>query len=94
MVRKSSAITGADALRSRTIGRVSGSEVIYPEGSPAQGLFAVLDGAVHFEKLDRAGHRVLLHVAPPGFWFGEIATGGGATTMVTARRYRHARERR
>jgi CRP/FNR family transcriptional regulator, cyclic AMP receptor protein len=62
-------------------------EVIYPEGSPAQGLFAVLDGAVHFEKLDRAGHRVLLHVAPPGFWFGEIATGGGERTMVTARCY-------
>ena len=62
-------------------------EVIYPEGSPAQGLFAVLDGAVHFERLDRAGHRVLLHVAPPGFWFGEIATGGGERTMVTARCY-------
>jgi CRP-like cAMP-binding protein len=28
-----------------------------------------------------------LHVAPPGFWFGEIATGGGERTAVTARCY-------
>lgn len=64
-------------------------EVIYPEGSSAQGLFAVVNGAVHFEKLDRAGNRVLLHVSPPGFWFGEIATGGGQQTMVSARCFTH-----
>jgi CRP-like cAMP-binding protein len=62
-------------------------ETIYAEGSPAQGLFALVEGAVHFEKLDRSGHRVLLHVGPPGFWFGEIAAGGGLRTMVTARAY-------
>lgn len=62
-------------------------ETIYAEESPAQGLFALIEGAVHFEKLDRSGHRVLLHVGAPGFWFGEIAAGGGLRTMVTARAY-------
>ena len=35
-------------------------ETIYAEESPAQGLFALVEGAVHFEKMDRSGHRVLL----------------------------------
>ena len=62
-------------------------ETIYAEELPAQGLFALVEGAVHFEKMDRSGHRVLLHVGAPGFWFGEIAAGGGLRTMVAARAY-------
>jgi CRP/FNR family transcriptional regulator len=62
-------------------------ETIYSEGMPAQGLFAILSGAVHLEKADEAGGRVLLHVASPGFWFGEVAVGGGLRTMVTATAY-------
>jgi CRP-like cAMP-binding protein len=37
---------------------------------------------VHFEKRDKSGRRVLLHVAPPGYWFGEIASAGGVSTAV------------
>lgn len=62
-------------------------ETIYSEGMSAQGLFAIVSGAVHLEKADEAGDRVLLHVASPGFWFGEIAVGGGMRTMVTATAY-------
>ena len=62
-------------------------ESIYSEGSPAQGLFGLVEGAVHFEKADHGGQRFLLHVACPGFWFGEIAATGAFRTMVSARAF-------
>jgi CRP-like cAMP-binding protein len=55
---------------------------LYRADEPAQGLFALVDGTVHFDKIDQTGRRVLLHVAPPGYWFGEIASASGARTAV------------
>jgi CRP-like cAMP-binding protein len=62
-------------------------DIIYLEDSPAQGLFAVVEGAVRMEKADHAGRRVLLHIASPGFWFGEQASAGGIRTMVTTQAF-------
>lgn len=62
-------------------------ESIYPEDCPAQGLFGLVEGAVHFEKGDHGGQRLLLHVASPGYWFGEIAATGAVHTMVSARAF-------
>lgn len=56
--------------------------MLYGADAPAQGLFALVDGTVHFDKRDQSGRRVLLHVAPPGYWFGEIASASGAGTAV------------
>ncbi len=55
---------------------------VYTSDAAAQGLFALIDGTVHFDKTDQSGRRVLLHVAPPGYWFGEIASTSRARTAV------------
>lgn len=55
---------------------------VYASDAPAQGLFALVEGTVHFDKIDQSGRRVLLHVAPPGYWFGEIASTSRARTAV------------
>lgn len=55
---------------------------VYASDAPAQGLFALIEGTVHFDKIDQSGRRVLLHVAPPGYWFGEIASASGVGTAV------------
>ncbi|MEQ1715732.1 MAG: Crp/Fnr family transcriptional regulator [Hyphomicrobium sp.] len=60
---------------------------IYPEDAPTQGLFGIVEGAVHFERGDHGGQRLLLHVACPGYWFGEIAATGAIRTMVSARAF-------
>jgi CRP-like cAMP-binding protein len=62
-------------------------DTIYLENSPAQGLFGLVEGAVRLERASHAGKPVLLHIAPPGFWFGEVATAGGQRTMITARAF-------
>jgi CRP-like cAMP-binding protein len=55
---------------------------LYSADAPSQGLFALVDGTVHFDKFDLTGRRVLLHVAPPGYWFGEIVSAGRDRTAV------------
>jgi CRP/FNR family cyclic AMP-dependent transcriptional regulator len=62
-------------------------DVIYIEDRPSQGLLALVTGSVHFEKSDGSGQRFLLHVASPGYWFGEIAATGACSTVVTARAF-------
>ncbi len=56
--------------------------MLYGADAPAQGFFALIEGTVHFDKIDQTGRRVLLHVAPPGYWFGEIVSAGRDRTIV------------
>ena len=53
------------------------------EESPGKGLHAVLEGDVHLVR-EVAGEEALIHVAEPGFWFGEFAMLTGQPTLVTA----------
>ena len=48
-------------------------EVIAAQGSPAEGLFAILEGRVAWTRLARPGAEVLLYIAGPGAWFGHLA---------------------
>ena len=54
------------------------------EGSPAKGLFAVLEGQVHLVAAVGTGDEALVHVGGPGFWFGEFGVLTGKQTVVTA----------
>ncbi len=58
-------------------------QVISLEDSQAKGLYAVLEGDVHLVR-EVADEEALLHVAEPGFWFGEFAVLAGQPTVVTA----------
>ena len=58
-------------------------QVISLEESPGKGLYAVLEGDVHLVR-EVAGEEALIHVAEPGFWFGEFAMLAGQPTLVTA----------
>lgn len=60
-------------------------EYVYHENEPPHGLFCLVTGSVHMEKCDVAGQRVLIHVACPGFWFGEVASNGPANTHISTR---------
>jgi len=69
----------------------AGSRVDYPAGhtiyledSPNQGIFGVLDGTVHFEMIDKSGRRILLDLAGPGCWFGDITVSGDGRTTASA----------
>lgn len=59
-------------------------QVISVEESAARGLHAVLEGQVHLVRDIGGGDEGLVHVAEPGFWFGEFALLTGRLTVVTA----------
>lgn len=59
-------------------------ESLYREAYDAPGLFGLLDGAVHFDRFDMSGQRILLNIAGPGYWFGDIATAAERHTIVNA----------
>lgn len=58
------------------------------EGAPPRGLFALLDGRVHVVHGVGESDEALVHVAEPGFWFGEHGALSGrpaiASVVVTA----------
>jgi CRP-like cAMP-binding protein len=64
-----------DAILDRSILRAySKGEIIAAEGSPSEGLSAVLEGRVAWTRsVPGAGGEVLLYVAGPGAWFGHLA---------------------
>jgi CRP-like cAMP-binding protein len=66
-------------------------QMIYLQDSPHQGLFGILEGTVHFETIEDSGRRILLNVAGPGHWFGDVAAPPEARTMVTAHAFRRVR---
>jgi CRP/FNR family transcriptional regulator, cyclic AMP receptor protein len=62
-------------------------QMIYNEGAQSQGLFGLVDGAVHFEAVDRMGRRIPVHIASPGYWFGGIEVAAQAPMPVSARAF-------
>lgn len=68
-------------LRSYKKGRVISGEGLVP-----QGLQALLEGRIQIFRHPGAEDQFLVHVAEPGFWFGEVAmlTGRAAVVSVLA----------
>jgi CRP/FNR family transcriptional regulator, cyclic AMP receptor protein len=56
---------------------------IVGEGSPPRGLFALLDGRVHIVRGVGESDEALIHVAEPGFWFGEHGMLSGKPAIAT-----------
>lgn len=77
------------ALRERVISRASvrsydKGQFLSLEGCPPKGLFAVLEGQVQLVVAMGNGDEGLVHVAGPGFWFGELAVLTGNPAVVSA----------
>jgi CRP-like cAMP-binding protein len=53
--------------------RFAAGAPVFWRGDTADGLYAVLDGAVEIGGVDAAGHAATLIHVQPGMWFGEIA---------------------
>jgi CRP/FNR family transcriptional regulator len=52
---------------------VSAGKMLFSEGEPADGLWAVKDGLVHIVKFGPEGREIVLEVIPPGELFGAVA---------------------
>lgn len=59
-------------------------QIISLEETLPKGLFAVIEGRVHLVREIGPGDEALVHVAEPGFWFGELAVLNGTATALTA----------
>jgi CRP/FNR family transcriptional regulator, cyclic AMP receptor protein len=59
----------------------SKGDVIISEGTPAQGMFAVLEGQVRVMRGVGDAHDVLIHVGEVGFWFGDHGTMTGMPSI-------------
>lgn len=56
---------------------------IIGEGAPPRGLFALLEGRVHIVRGVGESDEALIHVAEPGFWFGEHGMLSGKPAIAT-----------
>lgn len=61
-------------------------DLIFDQGKPADGVYALVTGAARVLKLRSSSERVLIDFIPPGQWFGEGSTldGGPRETRVEA----------
>jgi CRP/FNR family transcriptional regulator, cyclic AMP receptor protein len=66
-------------------------QLVYLEDSPNKGLFGIIEGTVHFETVDDSGRRILLNVAGPGYWFGDVAGPPEGRTMISAHAFQRVR---
>jgi CRP/FNR family cyclic AMP-dependent transcriptional regulator len=48
-------------------------QALFRRGEPVDGLYAVLDGALHITGVTREGKEAMLSMVEPPMWFGEIA---------------------
>jgi CRP/FNR family transcriptional regulator, cyclic AMP receptor protein len=46
-------------------------EVVCEQGGPGNGVHLLVDGRLHLSRSLAGGRSLLVHVAQPGFWFGE-----------------------
>jgi CRP/FNR family transcriptional regulator, cyclic AMP receptor protein len=85
-------VTAPDFCRSVlekvSLRKFSAGEAIFRAGDPPGGLWGLVDGAVQIELQGRVHVSKLVHVATPGFWFGEgpvILTSPRRVTVYTTR---------
>ncbi|SFM75165.1 Crp/Fnr family transcriptional regulator [Halopseudomonas yangmingensis] len=60
-------------LQAAQLRQLQSNQLLFPRGEQSADLFAVLQGALCVGTLDAEGREVLLTVAEPVTWFGEIA---------------------
>lgn len=65
---------------------VKPGEVLFQAGDPGDSMFIVRSGQVELFVKDKAGQKIVLHVAEPGEFFGELSLldGGSRTATGTA----------
>ena len=71
-------------LRRAVLRTFAKGQIIQLEDGPSLGLIALLEGQVATLRHVSDGDPALVHVAGPGFWFGEIGVLLGDGTLVTA----------
>jgi CRP-like cAMP-binding protein len=71
-------------LDNATVRSYESGRIISAEDAEPIGLFAVLHGHVDLVRHVGEDRNILLHVAGPGFWFGELALLRDEPTVVTA----------
>lgn len=73
-----------DLILSRSlVRRFAKGQVISVEDSASKGLYALLEGEVYVVRDLGSGDEALLHIAEPGYWFGEFAVLSGRPTIAT-----------
>jgi uncharacterized membrane protein len=63
--------------------RVKVGEVLFKTGDPGDSMFIVHAGAVELFVRDKAGQKIVLHVAEPGEFFGELSLLDGGSRTAT-----------
>src|SRR5664279_1586266 len=58
-------------------------EVLFKTGDPGDSMFIVHAGAVELFVRDKAGQKIVLHVAEPGEFFGELSLLDGGSRTAT-----------
>jgi len=58
-------------------------EVLFKTGDPGDSMFIVHAGAVELFVKDKAGQKIVLHVAEPGEFFGELSLLDGGSRTAT-----------
>ena len=66
-----------ELLRAGVVRSLSPGQRLFSRGDPPDGLYAVLDGALRITATSDASKEVLLTLAEPPSWFGEIALFDG-----------------
>jgi CRP/FNR family transcriptional regulator, cyclic AMP receptor protein len=64
-------------LLGATLMTISAEQRLFSRDDPPSGLYAVLDGALRITAIRERGKEVLLMMAEPPMWFGEIAALDG-----------------
>lgn len=64
--------------------RVAAGETLFRAGDPGDSMFVVYGGQVELFVTDRAGQKIVLHVAERGDFFGELSLLDGGTRTATA----------
>jgi len=63
---------------------VSPGETLFRAGEPGDAMFIVFDGKVDLFVKDKAGQKIVLHVAETGDFFGELSLLDGGSRTATA----------
>ena len=75
-----SLLAGTMLERSVTVG-----DVLFSAGDPGDSMFIVHTGQVELFVKDKAGQKIVLHVAEPGEFFGELSLLDGGSRTATGR---------